>query len=89
MKFNINNNVKVKLTDFGRKVHRENHNKIFEFIPANCTYNYYNDFYKPLEDKNGWSTWQLWELMQIFGPYFFNGGEVPFETEIEIIERES
>ena len=24
MKFNINNNVRVKLTDFGRKIHREN-----------------------------------------------------------------
>jgi len=87
MKFNINNNVRVKLTDLGRKLHRENHNKIFEFAAEFRTDDYYNEFYAPIEDSAGWSTWQFWELMQIFGPYLYNGGEVPFETEIEILDE--
>lgn len=87
MKFNINNNVKVKLTDFGRKVHRENINKTFEFIPKFRTDEYYNQYYKPKEDKDGWSKWQMWDLMANFGPHIRLGGQVPFETEIEILDE--
>ena len=87
MKFNINNSVKVKLTDFGRKVHRENMNRIFEFVPQYRTDKYYNRHYKPKEDSAGWSTWQMWDLMSNFGHCIRLGGEVPFETEIEILDE--
>lgn len=37
-------------------------------------------------DKDGYTKWQLWELMGVFGNYVYNGCEIPFETEIEITE---
>jgi hypothetical protein len=36
-------------------------------------------------DADGWSTWQLWDLMQCFGPHIVFGGPVPFETNIELL----
>ncbi len=38
----------------------------------------------PSEDQNGFSKWQLWELMNTFGPYLHNGETVPFETTIKL-----
>jgi hypothetical protein len=80
MRFNINNDVKVKLTDFGRKTHRANHDMAFmgwqrppKYVP-------------PTEDADGWSRWQMWNLMNEFGRVMVNGFKVPFETEIDIIE---
>ncbi len=79
MKFNINNYVKVRLTDEGRKIVKKS-----------------KGFYKVLggdyseveitEDLEGWSLWQMWDLMSTFGAYMFNGCRTPFETEIDIIE---
>lgn len=41
----------------------------------------------PEEDSDGWSTFQLWVLMKIFGKHLEMGfSEHPFETEIEIPE---
>lgn len=36
------------------------------------------------EDANGWSEWQLWELMQTFGQHTHLGCEPPFETQIKL-----
>lgn len=41
---------------------------------------------KPKPDAEGFSKFQMWELMQIFGNYVYNGCEIPFEMEIEIME---
>jgi hypothetical protein len=38
-------------------------------------------------DEDGWSEWQLWVVMETFGPYIHLGREVPFETTIEILEK--
>ena len=67
MKFNINNDVKVKLNDKGRKI-------------TNFTVK---------EDKDGWSKWQLWDLMSTFGKYISLGCATPFDTEIEIVEAKA
>lgn len=82
MKFNINHKVRVKLTKMGHAIHRANHMKLYMGYPSNSwpTYN------SPEEDANGWSTWQLWKLMREFGSHMYNGAEVPFETEIELLE---
>lgn len=37
----------------------------------------------PVEDSDGWSSWQLWNLMQELGPHIYIGCEIPFETTIE------
>ena len=83
MKFNINYNVKVRLTDRGRQILREEWEKYCRpmFKPE--------DYIPPKEDTEGWSTWQLWDLMQRFGQHFYlqnTPAQMPFETTIEIIE---
>jgi hypothetical protein len=38
----------------------------------------------PAENENGFGKWQLWCLMNTFGPHLCNGAKVPFETTIKI-----
>lgn len=77
MNFNVNDYVYVKLTDYGREVHRKNHEKLFL---NNSAVNYV----PPKEDDEGWSKWQLWHLMQEFGPHMTVGMKIPFETVIKM-----
>lgn len=75
--FNMNDVVEVKLTDFGRKVHREDHVKdwgdSFDYTP-------------PKEDEDGWSRWQIHALMLYFGKYMHLGcAELPFETPARLL----
>lgn len=69
-KFNINDTVKVKLTEHGKKIHRGN-NSNFTYTP-------------PREDENGYSSWQMWSLMEEFGSHCRIGFDNPFETDILI-----
>ncbi len=81
MKFNINHEVKVRLTNVGRNVLKkqdEDMKKKYDFKKFHSM---------PQEDEEGWSTWQLWNLMQTFGSELYNGCQVPFETTIEISEN--
>ncbi len=80
MKFNINHNVKVRLTGTGVEILKAHHEDLERYFPK------IGPFVPPKEDGDGFSKWQLWDLMHTFGPYIQLGGIVPFETEIEIIE---
>jgi hypothetical protein len=73
----LNDIVRVKLTDYGRKVMRENH----EDLKASA-------YHAPEEDENGYSKWQLWCLMEEFGAHMRWGGELPFELEIDLPKPE-
>lgn len=75
IRININDEVRVRLTDKGRDVLKFNHYRLVPHLP----------FVPSEEDAGGWSTWQLWRLMQEFGDSMHNGCDVPFETEIEIV----
>ena len=66
MNFNVNDYVRVRLTQVGR-----DHLARIKRPP-------------PDEDESGWSRWQLWDLMHVFGARCFNGCSIPFETSIEI-----
>lgn len=79
MKFNINHTVKVRLTDKGRQIHQDNFYELFGGKP-----NAIIPYRPPAEDKDGWSEWQLWHLMEEFGPHVGLGGLTPFETEIDV-----
>lgn len=76
-KFNINNTVKVKLTEQGKLIYREEWNRIFG-DKSGFTYS------PPKEDENGYSNWQMWSLMETFGNYMDMGCDCPFETDILI-----
>lgn len=66
--FSINHTVRVKLNDTGR---------------AHYATTYMKDV--PIrEDADGWSTWQLWTLFELFGPAIYLGCFPPFETTIEL-----
>jgi len=70
--FNINHYVFVRLTERGHQVHRRSYEQLG--IPAP----------EIKEDVDGWSRWQLWDLMSIFGASCFMGPKSPFETTIRI-----
>ena len=83
MEFNINEKVRVKLTDHGRAVHADDHAAFWantrlplKKCPA---------YTPPKEDAEGWSEWQLWILMEAFGPHIHMGFPNCFETTIEIV----
>lgn len=76
--FNVNSYVRVKLNDVGRKIHKDRHDRIFEGRSEPFPYT------PPKEDGEGWSKWQLWQLMAIFGPHINWACVPPFETTIEI-----
>lgn len=81
MHFNINDYVKVQLTDYGRYVHKDDH---YRFWATHRPFGPIPDYLPPTEDGNGWSKWQMWHLMDSFGSYMGLGRELPFKTEIEI-----
>ncbi len=80
-KLNINTSVRVKLTDLGVRIWG---NYVFllqnNLIPKSLTTS------KTYSHKKGRELEvQLWELMLVFGTYTYNGCELPFETEIEVL----
>lgn len=80
--FNINHNVLVKLTEFGKIQLCKEHYKFWvktgmKNIP---------EFHLPKEDSSGYSEWQLWNLMSLLGKYCGLGSALPFETEIIFIK---
>jgi hypothetical protein len=74
--FNINDYVYVRLNDTGRKIYGDYWAKYScEPIPL-------------IEEDNGYSKWQLWDLMNVFGEHIFNGCRMPFDCNILIQEKD-
>lgn len=85
LKFNINEHVKVKLTNYGRTVLAEEHALFWE----KAGHPKPPEYTPPKEDREGWSKWQMWALMQAFGSHISLGGENCFETTIELMTQKS
>lgn len=77
MPFNANHHVRVKLTDYGRQVYREIMAKRWGARSA-------EHLATPAEDADGWSQWQLWDLMNTYGPFVGHGLRNVFDMNIEI-----
>ena len=80
--FNINEEVFVKLTDYGIDEWINHYNRVY---PPNHPYLLTRE--KVLEKKleNGYWKFQLWDLMDTFGHLMYIGGiKIPFETNIII-----
>ena len=76
MKININDNIKVKLTEHGLKLLKEHYGQLNKM---------FNVKKEVKLDENGYFTQQLWSVMQIFGTYMYNGAPTIFENNsIEI-----
>ena len=80
MILNINYDIKAKLTDYGVDILKARHKQLIEVSQG--AYN--QPFTLPSTDENGYSTFQMWIFMQIFGPHLQAGFEIPFEAEIII-----
>lgn len=76
---NINDIVKVKLTQVGIDILKNYHEEIKKEIDVDI---------KIEIDSDGYYTDQLWHIMYIFGGRMVMGAPMPFETEIIIKERE-
>ena len=74
--FNINNQVSIKLTDVGRELLIKQHDELFSHRSPRQ--------YMPPKEVDGWSKWQLWEVMEAFGPFVSMGFVLPFEPTIRI-----
>ena len=75
--FNCNEYVYVKLTQFGKEILAKDEEEFRRLYNIEPIYKF-----KP-EDEDGWSKWQLWDLMNIFGPYMKMGCNNPFDLSIK------
>lgn len=80
---NINDIVKVKLTDLGVSILLEKHNDFNDFMweKGIRRASEFKEF-EVKRDEEGYTSFQLWDLMNIFGPYLTLGTDIPFETDI-------
>ncbi len=81
IRFNINDSVYVKLTEFGFKFHMRHYARI---LPQDVFEKMYRS---PKVDEQGFSKFQLWDLMNIFGENCSMACEQPFSTEIEFEKK--
>lgn len=81
--FNLNDYIKVKLTEMGLKIHRARYDSLWAIGQQP-----FFEYQPPTIDENGWSEWQAWEFMQIFGAHFSNGFNNPCIIKIYFEERE-
>lgn len=67
VKINLNEQVKFKLTDFGKDIYYHRFDDVNRLIIKNCG--------KPLTprmpetDENGYTEMQLWDFMSVFGEH--------------------
>ncbi|WP_178137406.1 hypothetical protein [Tepidibacter thalassicus] len=82
--FNYNQEVKVKLTQLGLKILKERHDRLNEELKSRG-HKGLNKFTVKI-DENGYSSFQLWDLMNIFGEYMAIGCETPFDGNMIFLE---
>ncbi len=80
--FNINDYVRVKLTDLGRSVLAAD--DVLFWARHGGRPSGIGAYKPPKEDSEGWSKWQLWSLMQAFGSHLNLCCDPVFETTIEL-----
>lgn len=76
--FNINDWVMVKLNDSGIAELKRQHEDLRKQIPS------VGEFKEPKKDDDGYSKFQMHDLMLRFGHLCQLGFEPPFETEIKL-----
>ena len=82
IEFNINDYVWVKLTDVGRKLLKEQHEKLNKLMESYGGGPYPS--YRPPIEIDGWSKWQMWDLFQRLGKHLQMGFDLPFEGNIRL-----
>lgn len=89
IKINLNEFVKVKLTDFAKDIYYHQYDDLNEIIIKKGETPITPKM--PKIDRDGYTKIQLWELMQIYGKYMKLGGTTcfkPLEIIYELEERQ-
>jgi hypothetical protein len=82
-KFNVNDHVKVKLTEKGKAILDM---QLAERVRRwNCEYRC--PYQSRPTDANGYIRFQMWELMHEFGANIYNGCQIPFDTTVLIDDK--
>ena len=76
---NLNDYIKVKLTDKGKEIYRNYYHEIgYEMVLTTLDI-----------DEEGYCKFQLWYFMRIFGEHFHMGCYLPCETNVKIQIKEN
>ena len=78
IKVNINDVIKVKLTDLGKEIVQKNFDELRAWYPTIPLQTIY-----PIDD-DGYTEFQLWTFMSMFGEHLYNGAPQIIENN-EII----
>lgn len=81
-KLSLNDIVYVKLTQKGHDIHRQQHEDLVDTIRRRSGTEPDLKYLPVDEDEQGLSKWQLWDLMQTFGPHIGAGIDAPIEINI-------
>jgi hypothetical protein len=76
--FNLNHNVKVKLTEFGINKLKEQHEDLYKEIPG------LQPDFKINKDDEGFTYFQLHSLIMQLGHHLSYCGNLPFETNMKV-----
>lgn len=63
-KINLNDTIYVKLTDYGKDIYYHLYDELNNYIGREIIKPHF-----PEEDEYGYSKFQLWNFMKIYGPY--------------------
>jgi len=85
--FNINLNVYVKLTDLGKQI-LVRYNNYYQNIQGARPYEDFNDIPFIKTDKDGYTEFQMWNLMEIFGQYIGMGQPNVFDLGIRLNKKD-
>jgi ribosomal protein L5 len=84
---NLNADVKVRLTDLGRKKYKEYYQELINYSHPSKEVRDYMLTPKE-EDSDGYCTFAIWELMQFFGKHIYLGCKPLFDMNILINEKD-
>lgn len=82
--FNINNNLRVKLTEFGKQMLEQDYNEFWSSHGKLDKFLYE----PPKEDEDGYVKFQGWVLFEKLGKYCGLGCELPFDIAILIDDED-
>ncbi len=82
--FNINSTVKVRLTKYGKELHKKEWEDLWSSSGRLDEFPYE----PPDTDADGYEKFQMWDLMGNFGEHCGWGGDLPFDTTILIEDND-
>lgn len=85
MTINLNDSVKVKLTDHGKDIYFHQYDELNEHIKRSG--GKLIEPKMPRVDAEGYTSFQLWHLMELYGPHIHMCSPLPFDVNI-VIESE-